>query len=117
LFKNPPKLNKTCLSLGSAIHECILQPNDFYLAPKIGKPTAKLGMVMDEIDYLINNKKDQGSLNDIITKAALKIDYFSKTINSKLSGIKNTWLEYSDKLAKIKDVAGDKTPIILSDSD
>ena len=116
LFKNPPKLRSTCLSLGSAIHECILEPNEFYLAPKIGKPTAKLGLVMDEIDSLVH-KENNSDLEDIMRKAALKVDYFSKTINSKISNIKQVWLEYSQKLEEVRNIDTNKTAIVLSDSD
>jgi hypothetical protein len=35
--------------LGSAVHELILQNHLFELAPNIGKPTAKLGAVADEL--------------------------------------------------------------------
>ena len=35
--------------LGSAVHALLLQPNDFILSDYEGKPTAKLGVFIDEI--------------------------------------------------------------------
>ena len=49
LFKNPPKLSTTSLLVGSSVHECLLQPSEFELAPKLGKPTAKLGVVVEMV--------------------------------------------------------------------
>ncbi len=71
---------------------------------------------MDEIDYLIH-KEQNANLDNIIRKAALKVDYYTKTIDSKLSMIKEVWLQYNEKLDEIKKQAENKTPIILSDSD
>lgn len=49
LFKTPPRLSTTSLVNGSAVHECLLQPAEFELAPKLGKPTAKLGAVVEMV--------------------------------------------------------------------
>ena len=49
LFKTPPRLSTTSLVIGSAVHECLLQPAEFELAPKLGKPTAKLGAVVEMV--------------------------------------------------------------------
>ena len=37
-FKSNPKVKTSSLLIGSAIHELLLQPDEFELAPKIGKP-------------------------------------------------------------------------------
>ena len=94
-FQNPPKLKTSSLAIGSCVHECLLQPEEFELGPKIGKPSAKLGEVMDNIPNFLNNGL---SLDDAIKQAALKVDYYSSVIDSKIENIKTTWNEYSDKL-------------------
>ena len=113
LFKNPPKLTTASLTLGSIIHECVLQPESFYLAPKVGKPSAKLGMVFDEIEKL--TKKNQLS-DDIIRKAALKVDYYSKTVDAKINIIKEAFEKYIENKQKIV-VEDNKIPRFLSDKD
>lgn len=113
LFQNPPKLQTSSLSLGSAIHECILQGDEFELAPKVNKPTAKLGMVMDNIQSLLKSNDD---INEVIKNAALKVDYFTKNIDSKIKIIKETWEEYSSKVSKLQSQSTKKL-IFLSDSD
>ena len=51
MFQNPPRESTHSLALGSCIHECVLQSEEFQLPPDVSKPTAKLGKV---IDYVIN---------------------------------------------------------------
>ena len=50
-----PKISSDSLRIGSAVHECLLQPDSFKLADKCGKPTAKLGQVAD---YVYVHKSD-----------------------------------------------------------
>lgn len=63
--------------LGSAVHELILQNHLFELAPDIGKPTAKLGAVADELFKVF--------LGEAVTKEHLinvsnKVDYYKGKI-------------------------------------
>lgn len=112
LFQNPPKLSTDSLRIGSCIHECLLQPEEFELGPKIGKPTAKLGSVMDAIpDFL----KEGIGLNDAIKQAALKVDYFSSNVDSKIEAIKEVWNQYSIGLNQLNPT--NKTRRIVSDKD
>lgn len=60
-------------ALGSAIHEQMLQPELFKLAEDIGKPTAKMGGMADEL-YDIYCQREV--TNEDIIKASDKIDYF-----------------------------------------
>ena len=94
-YKLNPKISSDSLRIGSTVHECLLQPGEFELAPKIDRPTAKLGLVMD----LIPGFLEEGiGLDDAIKQAAAKVDYYSSTINTKLDSIKEVWEDYSKRL-------------------
>lgn len=116
LFKTNPKISTQSLQRGSAVHEVILQPEEFELAPKVGKPNAKLGAMMDEIEKLISQTEGEYDIKDIIRKASKNVDYFSNSIDSKIDIIEEAWNEYSKKLIEIKSNK-DKEQIILSDGD
>lgn len=112
LFKHHPKLKTSSLEIGSRIHECVLQSESFELAPKIGKPNAKLGAVMDFIpDFL----EDGIGLDEAIKQAALKADYYVNIINSKIDSIKETWKIYSKSLEELNKTPTNKIRRILSD--
>lgn len=66
---------------GSAVHCIVLQPDDFVIAPLTTRPTAKLGLVADEVypkfleklgDYMENTQV----LSEDIIAASNKIDYY-----------------------------------------
>lgn len=114
LFKNHPKLKTSSLALGSRVHECVLQPESFELAPKIGKPSAKLGDVMDFIPEFL---KDEVGLDEAIKQAAIKADYFANSIDSKVEAIKETWNKYSVSLEELNKTPTKKTRRVLSDKD
>ena len=56
----------TSLSLGTAIHELFLQPDQFTLGPDLNKPSGKLGMVIDKI---IELRKENKKIKDSIITA------------------------------------------------
>lgn len=114
LFKNHPKLNTASLKIGSAVHECILQPESFELAPKLGNPGSKLGDVLDAIPEFL---EEGVTLEEAIKKAALKINYYSNTIDSKIDSIKTTWLNYSKNLNALNATSSEKQRVIVSDKD
>lgn len=116
LFLENPRISTTSLSLGSAIHECILQPDEFELAPKIGKPGAKLGMVLDEIERLLRGKRQFGSFNELVREAALNVDYYSSSVDSKIEYIKSAWTAYQAKIEEVK-AGKEKKQVIVSDAD
>ena len=101
------------LSLGSAVHECVLQPEYFYIVDEIDKPTAKAGAMADAL-YQYNGRAP--SYQEMID-AAKKIGYYATSFNTnkaeKLRGICNEYwrkrclYEHSDRLIK------NKTPIYL----
>lgn len=109
-----PKISSDSLRIGSTVHECLLQPEEFELAPKIDRPTAKLGLVMDLIpDFL----KDGIGLDDAIKQAAAKVDYYSSTINTKLDSVKEVWELYSKSLEELNKTPTDKVRRILANKE
>lgn len=61
------------LSLGSCVHQMCLQKESFTICESVDKPTAKLGMLADEVYYVTHGEiptKEQ------ISAAACKVDYF-----------------------------------------
>lgn len=114
LFKNHPKLKSQSLVIGSAVHEIVLQPESFELAPKLGKPGAKLGEVLDEIPKFL---EDGIGLDDAIKQAALKVDYYSSSIDSKIETIKEEYNKYQAALANLGAPPEGKEWVILSDKD
>lgn len=104
-----PKLTTRSLSLGTAIHCSILQPKDFTLSPKIGKPTAKLGDTIDRIRYY----RHKGySIYNSIVQASKDCSYYVNQINSKIKKIIKEGLAY---YLKSKDF--DDSIITLPDKD
>ena len=95
-FCNPPHLDTTSLIVGTAVHEILLQPESFVLGPNLGKPSAKLGKVIDAIWV---NRKNGDSIYDSIHKACREIDYFVNSIDKKISLILEKGFDYYKKLA------------------
>ena len=90
-YLDPPRIQTQSLSIGSAVHECLLQPEEFELAPKMNKPTAKLGAVIDQI--IINREKGL-SIYDSIHKACEKVGYYVNSIDKKIPFIIEKGFEY-----------------------
>lgn len=90
-YLNPPRLQTTSLSIGSSVHECLLQPEEFELGPKLNKPTAKLGAVIDEV--IVNRKKGLSIYNSI-HRACEKVGYFVNSIDNKIHSIIEKGFEY-----------------------
>lgn len=69
------------LILGSAIHELTLQPESFELAEDLGKPTAKLGLLADELypSYIHHPITKEDIIN-----ASNKVDYYKNKITQEL---------------------------------
>jgi hypothetical protein len=112
LFKNHPKLSTDSLKVGSAVHECILQPESFELAPKVGDPGSKLGDVLRMIPEFL----EQGlSLEEAIKKSALKVDYYSYCIDKKIDSIKTSYETYKKNLANLETVPTTKERVFVSD--
>lgn len=98
--------------IGSTVHSIILQPESFELSEDLGKPTAKLGVMADELypKYL-----DHPITKEDIIEASNKVDYYkgkiTKEIVSKvLESCSNYWKERSKKEL---DITNDKEVIYL----
>lgn len=101
------------MSLGSAVHELLLQPESFQLAPKLGKPNAKLGDFTDKVLYY---RRKGESIYDAIEKASNSVDYYKGSIFKQLHNIKNLKdaLAYYIKRMNYPEQEGD---IFLNDYD
>ena len=80
-YRNPPRFTTQSLKIGSAIHEMLLQPDSFTLAPKMGRPTAKLGDVV-ESTYIY--EKEGMTRTDAIKRACNEIGYYVNQIDRKI---------------------------------
>lgn len=104
------------LSLGSAVHELVLQPEEFTLVPKCNKPTAKLGMMAD---YLFKYFKiDQTLTDERIIEASDAVDYYKGKMDSKkIENVKLKCHEYLANRVLYEAKAGNyKEPIFLDDA-
>ena len=113
-FCNPSHISTSSLNIGSAVHEVLLQPESFEIAPKMGKPSAKLGAVIDEVYKL---RQDGYSIYDAIKVASNNVDYFKNTIDKKIPFVIEKGLEYYKKLYEPKWVHSEKEQIMLCDKD
>ena len=73
-FEGIKTIYSDSLVFGSAVHELILQPNDFVLVESVDRPTAKAGFMADEL-YPTFCKNGVVTEDDIIA-ASDKIDYY-----------------------------------------
>lgn len=67
------------LIIGSAVHELCLQPEYFELAPSLGKPTAKMGVMADEL-YPVWLQHPVRTSD--ITEASNKVNYYKGKLNA-----------------------------------
>lgn len=81
LYRNPPHFTTQSLRVGSAIHELLLQTESFVLAPKMGRPTAKLG---DVVEKVYNYEKDGMDRIDAIRRACQEVQYYVNQIDRKI---------------------------------
>jgi len=99
-FAGNHHFTSSSLILGSAIHEAVLQPESFRIAPKCNKPTAKLGLVADNIKKY---RKLGYSIYDSIKQAATDADYYGGDIDKKIRDIIQKCLPYYLKTRKYDD--------------
>lgn len=110
LYLNPPKFTSTSLSLGSKVHEQLLLGDFYDDAPKMGRPSAKLGDCLDEIIRLRN--KGIGGYK-AFEMASNKANYYAgKMDQSRIKDVIKKGLKYYFERKKYK---GNGT--ILSDTD
>lgn len=89
------------LSLGSCIHALLLQKDTFTLSPDIGKPSAKLGLVIDEV---IKLRRKNISIYNCILEACKRVHYYEQCLTaSRIRSIINTGLQYYINCRSITD--------------
>lgn len=74
LYKNRPKFKSGSLALGSAVHEVLLQPDEFILSDYEGKPSGKLG---DFVDKVLENRKKGMKIQEALLQASADADYYA----------------------------------------
>ena len=97
------------LAMGTCVHVATLEPEEFKLAPAIGRPTAKLG---DTLDAIIKYRKKGYSIYNSIVQACKECDYYTNCVDTKIRMILEKGLKYYLKASKL-----DKDTIILPDAD
>lgn len=113
-FMNPPHLTTSSLNIGSAVHEVLLQPESFVLAPKMDRPTAKLGQVIDRIWVY---RQEGMSIYKSIKTACTKVGYYVNQIDKKIPYIIKNGLSYYLKISEPRWVKEGAEEIFLSNND
>lgn len=99
--------------LGSAVHAEVLQPGEFDIIGNVDRPTAKLGLMADELFKCYPNVTTE----DII-KASDKVNYYKgKMDEAKCQMVLDRCLPYWDKLKNLYDSKSiTKDPIFLDNN-
>lgn len=111
-------LGKNCsdsLVFGSAVHELVLQPDDFYLEDGVDRPTSKLGFVADDL-YKKYCKNGTITKKDVI-ESCKTIGYYANTIEdneTKISYVIDSCLPYIVERYNIEKDS-EVTPIFLDE--
>lgn len=80
------------LAFGSIIHELVLQPESFTLVESIFKPTAKMGIMADELYEAFCN---DNLTDEIIINASNKVDYYKDKMDEiKINNVRDKCLDY-----------------------
>lgn len=114
LYQHFPRIDTQSLRVGSAIHEMLLQPDSFTLLPKMGRPNAKLG---DVVEMVYNLEKDGMDRVDAITKACKDVGYYVNQIDKKIPMIIERGTPFWEALDTPRWKNESKEEILLSDSD
>lgn len=112
LYKNPPKFEyNSSLTLGSAVHQLLLQPKDYELSDYSGKPSGKCGVF---IDYVFNNRKKGMPIYKAIELASQQADYYQGSLTQKrIRNIIKTGLDYYLRKLNNEFIAFNKEVIVL----
>lgn len=114
LYRNPPTFSTSSLKLGSSIHELLLQPDSFCLAPKMNRPSAKLGDVVEKTYYYVKDGMDQ---IEAIRKACIEVSYYVNNIDRKIPFIIEKGTPYWNALEEPRSRKVGVEEIFLSDND
>lgn len=100
------------LYFGSAVHQMILQPEEFHIAEEVNRPTAKAGFMADEL-YTCFMKNGIVAMDDIIA-ASNKIGYYKdKLDDNKVDVLKAKYEDYFQQRKKYECKKLTSTPIYL----
>lgn len=88
-------LDTSSLALGTVVHCCTLQPDDFTLAPKCNKPTAKLGKACE---YYVKYRKEGLSKEESARKASIDSNYYVNQIEKHLNNVIESGDKYYDNV-------------------
>lgn len=101
------------LYFGSAVHELVLQPEEFELVHAVNRPTAKMGFMADE---LYKGFVEGGlSVEDVI-EASNKIDYYKgKMDDKKVVNVFETCTPYWEARQEYESTERKTTPIYLDE--
>lgn len=93
-FLAKEKINSSSLLLGSAVHAEVLQPGEFNIVGGVSRPTAKMGLMADELfKYYLD-----GITDDLIIEASNKINYYKGKMNdSRIAEVRDKCLDYWSK--------------------
>lgn len=101
------------LLFGSAVHQLVLQPEEFELVHTVNRPTAKMGFMADEL-YPEGARKEL-SVEDVIA-ASDKIDYYKgKMDDKKVVNVFEACTPYWDSRMEYESSHKGKTPIYLDE--
>lgn len=101
------------LIFGSAVHQLVLQPEEFELVHHINRPTAKMGFMADEL--YAGHKAGGLSVEDII-EASDKVDYYKgKMDDKKVANVFEACTPYWEGRMDYESTHTDKTPIYLDE--
>ncbi|KAA6361331.1 MAG: hypothetical protein EZS28_043143 [Streblomastix strix] len=108
------KIYSNALEFGSAVHQLVLQPGEFYLVDAVDKPTGKLSFM---VDYLLENELSLNEKN--ITKAACAIGYFKGMLNAeKIEEVREKIRPFYNYIVDdVKEISYIKEPVYLSSYD
>lgn len=88
------------LTIGSGVHQLLLQSSDFELAPNLNKPSAKLG---NTIDSIIKYRKAGWSIDKSIRQSCIDCDYYVNQIDRQIPNIIKKGFEYYWKHKQYED--------------
>ena len=100
------------LTLGSAVHQLVLQPEEFEVAEGVERPTAKMGAMADELFKLF--KEGKVITDEEVIKASDKVGYYKgKMTEKKIQDVFTKCKTYWDDRALWESKPMDKEPIYL----
>ena len=116
-LKGLQSASSTSLSVGTAVHEVILQEESFEISDQL-KPTAKAGMMIDRIFYYRNKKNEKGEycykIGESIIFASEDVGYYTNQLTKKrLRTLLESGWDYYKYLKRLQSFKPSKEQIVL----